>query len=367
MNFLTKNKTKESYVEKIANDPIGTQRNKLYSIRNLERFVESKHHEALDDIINQLLALSTDERQTALYDILQDWINWNYARRVNNSTTRAMFSFLRRYLYYRGMKTDPQDIKENLRFGKKRDEERYPLSKKEYQEILNYFSRNPKRQALYLVLGSSGMRIGEALRLRKKDLDFARTRVKVNIHADITKTKAGRTTYISKEAEEKLRPILEKLKPNDLIFKFAHTNNRFHATIAESSVLGHAVDKLGFGSKYESNKRRKITSHSFRSYFFTAAVRKHGENYAHRLTGHGGYLTQYDRMTEDEKLKMYLELEPDLLVFDQTKNELEIKQLKEKNEILSDLEKEIKKLRETQANQDKIIVDLLRKNGVLPK
>ena len=55
MDFLTKNKTKESYVEKIANDPAGTQRNKLYSIRNLERFVESKHHEVLDNIIIALL------------------------------------------------------------------------------------------------------------------------------------------------------------------------------------------------------------------------------------------------------------------------------------------------------------------------
>ena len=76
---------------------------------------------------------------------------------------------------------------------------------------------------------------------------------------------------------------------------------------------------------YSSNRFYKITSHSFRAYFFTAATRKHGENYAHKMTGHGGYLIQYDRYDDETKLKMYLELEPDLVVFDQTKNEIQIK------------------------------------------
>ena len=83
-----------------------------------------------------------------------------------------------------------------------------------------------------------------------------------------------------------------------------------------------ALEALGYNQKYSSNGFYKITSHSFRSYFFTAATRKHNENYAHKMSGHGGYLMQYDRMTEEEKLQMYLELEPDLVIFYQTKNEL---------------------------------------------
>ena len=42
------------------------------------------------------------------------------------------------------------------------------------------------------------------------------------------------------------------------------------------------------------------------------------------MTGHGGYLMQYDRLTKDAKLEIYLELEPELVVFEQAKNELEM-------------------------------------------
>jgi Fe-S cluster assembly ATPase SufC len=85
------------------------------------------------------------------------------------------------------------------------------------------------------------------------------------------------------------------------------------------------------------------------------------------MTGHGGYLMQYDRMTEDEKLSMYLELEPDLVIYDQTKNQLEIKRLKQEAESIKELREEVRKLREDRAKHDKKIVEDLWKKGVLPK
>ncbi len=53
---------------------------------------------------------------------------------------------------------------------------------------------------------------------------------------------------------------------------------------------------------------------------------------------------QYDRMTEDEKLEMYIELEPDLVVFDQTKNELEINRLRAKVDEIDSLKDEVQKI-----------------------
>ncbi len=125
------------------------------------------------------------------------------------------------------------------------------------------------------------------------------------------------------------------------------------------------LDKLEMNERYQSNSFRKISTHSFRAYFFTKAARKHGENYAHRLVGHGGYLMQYDRMTEEEKLQMYLELEPELVIYDQTKNELEINRLRDRVEEIDELKKEVQKLREQQANSDKKILETIRKEGIL--
>ena len=56
-----------------------------------------------------------------------------------------------------------------------------------------------------------------------------------------------------------------------------------------------------------------ITTHSFRAYMITRLSRK-DPNFAKLLAGQKGYLLQYDRMSESEKLEKYLELENELLI-----------------------------------------------------
>jgi len=329
-------------------------------------FVAAKYQgKTTSNVIDELnLICNTQNTQTyeeTLYGLLQDWINWNEKRGLGNYTIRVVFSNLRKYLFHMGIKTHDQEIKEYLRFGKKTKEERHPLSDEEYRNIVLGFSRNPRMQAFLLVLGSSGMRMGEALNLKKKDLDFSKKRVRVKIQTE-TKTRAGRSTFISNEAYQKLQPFLEKLSQDDYVFG---TNGKpLHDSTVTKAMI-RILDKLGLNEKYESNSHRKITTHSFRSYFFTKAARKHGENYSHKMTGHGGYLMQYDRMTVDEKLEMYLELEPDLVVFDQTKNKLEIERLKQENGTIDQLRQEIRELREFQARYDKKTIEELEKKGVI--
>ena len=47
------------------------------------------------------------------------------------------------------------------------------------------------------------MRSGEALCIKKKDLDFSLDRIMIRITTEYTKMKTGRTTFVSKECEEK--------------------------------------------------------------------------------------------------------------------------------------------------------------------
>ncbi len=367
-SFLSKKRTKEGFLEKISSEPAATRGNRIFSIKNFERFVKTKYDgRNFEEICEELITLQGQERENALYDMLQDWINWNYqCEGKKNSTIRLMFSSVKKFLYYKGIKIHPQDIKENLKFGKITVDEKYPLSDDEYRSIINAFGRHPSRQALYLSLGSSGMRIGEALKLRKKDLDFSKERIIINLPSDITKTRKGRTTYLSKEAEKTLKPILSKLAAEDLIFTKEYVDPHY-ASIVEQKAFTTVLDRLGLNNRYSSNNFHKISSHSFRSYFFTKATRKHGENYAHKLVGHNGYLMQYDRMTDEEKLKMYLELEPNLVIFDQTRNELEISKLRKENQSIEELREEVKKLRESQARKDREILENMRDRGILPE
>jgi len=364
-SFLSKKKDSKSFDDALSTAPESTQKNKRYAINLLNRFVtESYSGRSILDVTDELRLLKTQDSQTyedALYGMLQDWIVWNERNGLGNFTIRVAFSNIRKYLFHLGIKTNEQDIKEYLRFGKRTKENRHPLSQMEYRQILDGLSRHPIIQALFLALGSSGMRVGEAISLKKKDLDLTGKRIKVNIPAN-TKTRTGRTTYLSLETEKILRPHLESLGPDDVVFS---TKKNKSISMSVRTMLARLVDKLELVDRYQSNNIRKITTHSFRAYFFTKAARMHGENYAHKIIGHGGYLMQYDRMTEDEKLELYLKLEPELTVYEQTKNELEISKLRDKVEEIDDLKQEVQKLREAQAKSDKKILETMKENNLL--
>jgi integrase len=359
-SFLSKKKDSKSFDEALSTAPESTQKNKRYAIKLFEGFVDGKYlGRTTSDVIEELRQLKTQDLQTyenALYGMLQDWIVWNEKNGLGNFTIRVAFSNIRKYLFHLGVKTNEQDIKEYLRFGKRTREHRHPLSQMEYRRIIDGLSRHPIVQALFLGLGSSGMRIGEALSLKKKDIDLNGKRIIVNIPAN-TKTRTGRVTYLSLETEKTLQPHLENIGPDDYVFA---TNDSKDNSSSVRTMLARLVDKLELVDRYQSNNIRKITTHSFRAYFFTKAARMHGENYAHKITGHGGYLMQYDRMTEEEKLEMYLQLEPELAVYEQTKNELELCKLRDKVEEIDVLKQEVQKLREAQAKSDKKILENMR-------
>ena len=58
---------------------------------------------------------------------------------------------------------------------------------------------------------------------------------------------------------------------------------------------------------------------------------KHDPNFAKKLTGQKGYLLQYDRMTDKEKLDKYLEFEKDLIIDPTERQKARISEL-EKNQ-----------------------------------
>ena len=368
MSILTKKRTTSDYEEKLVILPKNSRENIQAAINNFRKFVEEKHNSTPDEICGELVEIKKskgdEEYEDALYNFLQEWIDWNVSKNAGAYTIKTRFSILRSYLYYLGVKSNPQDIKQLLRFPKRTIDERYPLKKNELRDLVLAHPRNLKRQALYLACSSSGMRQGEALHIKKKDLDFSLDRIMIRIKGEYTKTKIARTTFVSKECQDKIMSYLPSLKDDDYVFTNSKGDFKNRGR-AEQTALSSALERLGYNERYSSNGFYKITSHSFRAFFFTAATRKHDENYAHKMTGHGGYLMQYDRMDDKEKLRMYLELEPDLVVFDQTRNELEIEKLREENEKIDELKEELRKFKSQQAEKDKIIVQELKDKGVL--
>ena len=256
-----------------------------------------------------------------IYDYLQRWINGS---KNDPSTKRTYFSLIKQYLHYRGVKMHPTDIRQCLNFPTKHEEEMHPLRIDEFRRILEKCGR--KRMAMYLAQASSGMRIGELVQLRREHLHTDTDRIMVKMPARITKKKRARTTFFSAEAAGFLMPRLGELDGCDLVF--GTDSNPETARSAEISHLARTLARAGLDRKYETTGRSMINTHSFRAFFITR-VSRHDPNLAKYFAGQKGYLLQYDRLSDEEKLEYYTGFEPSLLVCDQTDDMGEICRLKE--------------------------------------
>ena len=310
----------------------------------------------IDDLID---SQPNDER---VYDYLQARINALQARKMSPITIDTYFSHIKQYLHYRGIKLHSIDIRQCLNFPKKQVEEMRPLELDTFRKILKACSA--KREMLYLAQSSSGMRVGEMVQLRKKDIHTDAARLMVKIPAAFTKTGVARTTFFSAEAAKLVIPRLKKIGDSDLVFGTGH-DARNNACI-EAQYIAAIQKKMGISDKYETNGRNVITTHSFRAYFITKVSRK-DPNLAKRFAGQKGYLLQYDRQTDAEKLAIYIKIEPLLLVSDKARDKERIRELEQENARLRKFESKNKDLKKENKDIKKGNKELKRGNKELAK
>ncbi len=116
-------------------------------------------------------------------------------------TIKVYFGFIKSYLRVcQGIRLTTEDIKDYVQFPKHRKEPRRPISIDTLKLLFGKCS--PERRALYYVLISSGMRLGEGLSLKKSNFHIKERPIRISLLADDTKTLESRDTYISNEAWE---------------------------------------------------------------------------------------------------------------------------------------------------------------------
>jgi len=339
MTFLETVRTQESYYEKIQKKSPQYQ----IAIKQTHKRFNDYCMETFDRSAENVIQEMKRSNEDAVYDTLQSWINWND---LPNSIVNY-FAHLKPYLHYRGIKLNPLDIKINLDFGKKHEEELHPLSQEEYWKLLEAASYRNK--VFYLFMGSSGMRPVEASHIRKKDLEF-KERIVIHIPAKWTKLKRARTTFCSKEVSNFIKPMLEKIGDEDVIFPYSYTS-------AIDVTFSRYRKKTGLDKVHDGNKRALITPMNFRAWFISK-ISRHDPNLAKKWAGQKGYLLQYDRLTPEEQLEKYIEFEPDLLVYsnhDDPKLKKDMKELRADNE---ELREELRDMRHT---MDRFLVATLSK------
>jgi len=168
------------------------------------------------------------------------------------------------------------------------------------------------RKALYMTLKDSGMRIGEAVQIRKRDVNMTSNPVIINIQASYTKTKHSRITFVTRETKPFLQRLLAKKEDIDLVFGKPEIRQSVNN---EEVLFSRTRKRLGYTEKYECNNRNKKNLHSFRAYCATQLAEVYGEEFAHGFIGHKGYLKQYIR-NKDKLAEKYLRAENYLMIYE---------------------------------------------------
>ena len=154
------------------------------------------------------------------------------------------------------------------------------------------------------------------------------------------------------------------MNQDELIF----SSNKDIRKSVDNEVLNfwHLRKKAELDVKYDNSNNHKISLHSFRAFFETQASNTHGLEYAHALIGHSGYLEQYYRLSEEDRLEKYIELEPKITIGEDFKNKIK-KQNNETDEIKTKLENSQKMINDLKLNQEQKIDEIMSMISILKK
>jgi len=157
---------------------------------------------------------------------------------------------------------------------------------------------------LLVVLLGTGMRIGEALQLKKSDISWCGIRPVIHIRSEITKTKEARKVFLTSEAAWELQNYLSYRRDEDpRVFPFRVESAQFQ--------MRSAADKLGYGG----TRLRSVHWHMTRKWFISQFSLAASKDVAEELAGHKGYLSaSYRRFSQDDLLSEFLKAESSISI-----------------------------------------------------
>jgi site-specific recombinase XerD len=147
------------------------------------------------------------------------------------------------------------------------------LSRGEVKRLLAKL-KDPKHHAIAMVLYSSGLRIGEALRLRVQDIDSERGLIFVRDG----KGRKDRMVMLAQVTLDELRTYARLERPKHWLFPGERRDRHLHPRCIQRSI-GRAARAAGI--------RKKVTPHTLRHSFATHLLEEGTDlRYIQRLLGH---------------------------------------------------------------------------------
>ena len=208
--------------------------------------------------------------------------------------------------------------------GSKARTEEAELSREVLRRILAH--TDVKGRALFLFLAASGIRIGEALKLRLEDVNLNADPPEVYVRGEYTKSGDKYSSFLTSEAKEAL---LEWLKVREGYLESAANRGRglgrakqqrdprlfpFSPRVAEQ-MWQNAIRKAGLAEKDAYTNRHKLHIHMLRKWFLSQAKLGAPNEMVEAWAGHSGYLDDaYRRYSKEQMREYYKRAEPYLLI-----------------------------------------------------
>lgn len=251
-----------------------------------------------------------------------------------------------------------KSISKRIKGSKPWTEKKIP-SPNELKRILTH--GDARSRSFFLILLSSGMRIGELCQIRIKDLYLNEKPTRIRIQGKYTKSGDARDTFITDEAKNSLKEWLnireDYIKKNveslNIRFDYKITKPEKEERVypfkpsAGRTMWNHLIKKCDLFELDDSTKRLKMNVHRLRSYFRTKLGDIIRTDVIETLMGHEGYLTGSYRDYDINTLrKNYLKGCHKLLIFETEADISEVKEeLLEKDKQIRDMQKTLDEMK----------------------
>lgn len=241
-------------------------------------------------------------------------------------TAKTRNNAVKEFYAYIGFELSPREQKRvrlRLPKGSARTIER-DLDHQTLRAILQHM--DIKSKAFFLTLVSSGMRVGELVKVHTKDFSLNDSPAVITIRGEYTKTGEARFTFISDEAVDALKEWMkvrdkymmaaanrnrglvrkerakERLKTDSRMFPFSQKN--------AGEMWTTALKNADYLSYDPSTGRSQIHIHMLRKFFRSQLALGCPVDIVESLMGHSGYLTDaYRRFTKKQMGEYYKKAE----------------------------------------------------------
>jgi len=320
-----------SYIRNVSTMGGSTAYQYLSRLKDFDKFIAMDYHLDADSLLFKIKQGNQDP-----FDLLSGYAIYLKNRSVSPLTINQRIVTVKNFFEYCDIEISPRRFKLKVKLPKIVRKKKEAISKEDIIEILNICD-NIRLRTYVLLLAATGMRAGEALSIRIKDIDFNSNLSTLFVRGEFTKTKVDRIIFLTQEVAQQLKSwldykyrtrrvchqdtqqgktITEHRTPDkrdtDLVFAVyqdteAPNPDFLYADFSKS--FAKTLDRSGKGNREDGNqRRRRITLHSLRRFVKTTISDLGYADFSEWFIGHAG--SSYWTKKDSEKAEIFRKIEP---------------------------------------------------------